>query len=71
VLPKDKFTTAEAAEYLRIKPATLEVWRCRGRGPKYQKIGRRVVYDRKFIEEFANDHTVLTADTYSREKVSK
>ena len=25
-------------------PGTLRVWRCKGRGPRYHKIGGRVVY---------------------------
>lgn len=59
-----KLTTEEAAAYLRLRPGTLEVWRCRGRGPTYQKLGRRVVYDRKDLDAFARANTVLTTDTY-------
>ncbi len=59
----NKLTTEEAAAYLRLKPGTLEVWRCRGRGPKYQKIGRRVVYDEIDLSEFTQGCTVLTVDT--------
>lgn len=59
-----KLTTQEAAAYLRLKPGTLEVWRCHGRGPKFQKIGgRRVLYDFADLIEFARGCTVLTADT--------
>jgi len=59
-----KLTTKEAAAYLRLKPGTLEVWRCHGRGPKFQKIGgRRVLYDFADLVEFARSCTVLTADT--------
>jgi hypothetical protein len=58
-----KLTTKAAAAYLRLQPGTLEVWRCRGRGPKYQKIGRRVIYDQKFLDEYASANTVLTSDT--------
>lgn len=59
-----KLTTEEAAAYLRLKPGTLEVWRCHGRGPKFQKIGgRRVLYDLADLAEFARDCTVLTSDT--------
>lgn len=67
-----KLTTEEAAAYLRLKPGTLEVWRCRGRGPKYQKIGRRVIYDKIKIDEYIETNTVLTADTCPKlAKVSK
>lgn len=58
-----KLTTKEAAAYLRLQPCTLEAWRTRGRGPKYQKLGRRVVYDFKMLREFIESHTVLTIDT--------
>lgn len=72
MLLNQKLTTEEAAAYLRLKPGTLEVWRCRGRGPKYQKIGRRVIYDQKFLDEYASANTVLTADTCPKlAKVSK
>lgn len=58
-----KLTTEEAAAYLRLQPGTLEVWRCRGRGPKYHKIGRRVIYDLQDVQDFASSHTVLTVDS--------
>ena len=62
--PSSKLTTKEAAAYLRLQPGTLEAWRCRGCGPKFQKIGgRRVLYDSSDLLEFARDCTVLTADT--------
>lgn len=63
VKPNQKLTTEEAAAYLRLQPGTLEVWRCRGRGPKYQKIGRRVIYDQTDLDDYASANTVLTADT--------
>lgn len=38
-------TTPQAAEYLgNLKPNTLEIWRIRGEGPRYRKIGRLVRY---------------------------
>jgi hypothetical protein len=38
-------TTAEAAEFLRVSPDTLKLWRKRAqrRGPPYVKVGRRLV----------------------------
>ena len=63
MLPNQKLTTQEAAAYLRLQPGTLEVWRCQGRGPKYQKLGRRVVYDLVALKSYAESNTVLTIDT--------
>lgn len=55
-----KKNTEEAAAYLRIKKGTLEVWRSQKRGPRYQKIGGRVVYDLADLERFAAANTILT-----------
>jgi excisionase family DNA binding protein len=40
-------TQSEAAELLRLKPRTLEVYRRHGKSPAYRKLGpRRVLYSR-------------------------
>ena len=43
-------TTPEAADYLRLKAQTLEKWRLTGRGPKFAKMGTRVVYRRSDLD---------------------
>jgi hypothetical protein len=46
-LPEFLLTQSEAAELLRLKPRTLEVYRRHGKGPSYRKFGpRRVLYAR-------------------------
>ena len=45
-------TTEEAAPFLGIKPSTLEVWRCRGEGPTFLKIGRSVRYRKSDLLDF-------------------
>lgn len=37
-------TTQEAAEHLTVRPNTLEIWRLKGAGPVFRKIGRSVRY---------------------------
>lgn len=54
-----KLTTAEAAEFLGVKPSTLEVWRTTKRYPlPYIKIGARVFYRRSALVAFENSRTV-------------
>ena len=48
------FTTPKAAEALGVKPATLEVWRCQGRGPVFVKLGRAVRYRQCDLDDFIN-----------------
>ena len=41
----DKYlSTKEAATLLGIQPNTLEIWRCKGRGPLFVKLGGPVRY---------------------------
>jgi Helix-turn-helix domain len=39
----------EAAQVLRVKPATLNTWRTHGFGPEFLKVGRRVLYRRSDV----------------------
>lgn len=55
--PMILFNTREAAEVLGLKPATLEVWRWVGRGPRYVKAGRCVRYRQEDLEEYISSRT--------------
>lgn len=54
-------TTPQAADYLGLSRYTLEVWRSRGDGPQYLKLGRSVRYRvddlDAFAEQAARHHT--------------
>jgi predicted DNA-binding transcriptional regulator AlpA len=41
-----------AAEYLGLKKKTLDNWRCCGRGPRYLKLGARVLYPQSELDAF-------------------
>lgn len=56
--------TVEAALFLRLRPGTLEVWRCHGKGPRYSKIGRRVMYEKNDLQLFVESGKVETIDSY-------
>lgn len=52
-------TVKETAKILRIKPSTLTHWRCVKRyNLKFVKIGRRVMYRPKDVNEFIKSRTV-------------
>lgn len=48
----------EVALRLRTTPGTLSNWRMQGRGPKYIKLGRKVLYPLREVEAFEARHTV-------------
>ena len=52
-------TTHEVAEYLKIKPGTLDAWAHQGRGPVYTKIdGGRRRYDWADVREWVEARKV-------------
>ncbi|GEM_PF-2812264 len=54
----DLLSRKQAAEYLGIKSNTLAVWAVKGIGPAPIKIGRRVMYKRIGLNEYANLNTM-------------
>ncbi len=58
-----KLNTEEAAEFLGVKPCTLEVWRCKKKGPRYSKLGSRVMYDQAELEAYFTSRAIHTRDT--------
>lgn len=51
--PGDLLTEAEAAPVLNVRVQTLRNWRCRDAGPRYRKVGGRMVrYLRSDLAEF-------------------
>ena len=46
-------TTPEAAGHLRLAESTLEKLRVTGSGPKFCKLGARVVYRKSNLDEWA------------------
>ena len=60
---KPKLNTHEAAAYLGLKPNTLEVWRCKHRGPRYAKLGSRILYDQDELDAFFSARSVTTRDS--------
>lgn len=51
-------TAEEAADFLRVKPDTLRIWRRDRRGPKHTKVGNRVRYRLQDLEAFLKANRV-------------
>jgi predicted DNA-binding transcriptional regulator AlpA len=52
-LPGRKLSVQEAAHFLGLSVSTLNKLRLTGAGPPYMKLGRRVLYDLRDLEEWA------------------
>lgn len=61
-----KLNNQEAAAFLGVRPNTLAVWRCKHMGPRYSKLGRRVLYDIADLEEFFASRSVQTLESSPR-----
>lgn len=54
---RDLLNSAEAAEYLRVTPHTLAVWRSEKRyNLPFARVGRFVRYRREDLQRFINQH---------------
>ena len=56
-LLNDKLTTAELAAKLKRTAHTLERWRRLRQGPPYLRIQGRVLYDRKAVQDWLEQHS--------------
>lgn len=53
---KEFMTTKEVADTLGIKKNTLALWRMKGFGPKYYKLGRSVRYKKADVEDWIDEN---------------
>jgi len=44
--------TKQAADHIRLNRHTLENWRCQGRGPAFVRVGSRIFYRVKDLDDF-------------------
>jgi hypothetical protein len=52
-------TQEEAATIIGVKPTTLAMWRHKGRGPRYLKIGRSCFYRESDIEAWLDAQAIV------------
>ena len=59
----------QTAALLGIKPNTLEIWRLRGKGPRFVKLGRakqcRVRYERSEVTRWLREQSFTSTSAYS------
>lgn len=63
-MEKVAYNETELAKRWGISPKTLQRWRSEGRGPRYLKLSKRVVYPVDEIE--ACEHDALYASTWQK-----
>jgi len=65
---KNMIRTPAAAEFLGVRPNTLEIWRHQKRGPKFYRVGRCIVYGLEDLEAFVKANGVHTIDSIQTKK---
>jgi len=55
--------TDEAARFIGARASTMDMWRHRGRGPRYLKVGAMIKYKRSDFEAYLKLVTVEPAMT--------
>ena len=59
-----KFSTRQAADYLKVSKHTLAIWRLKGFGPQFHKFGSRVLYDKGDIDAWLAEKTFQSTTQY-------
>ena len=54
------YNQEQLAALLGVAPKTLEKWRWKGAGPRFVKLGRRVVYNEEDVIEFVVAQTKVS-----------
>jgi predicted site-specific integrase-resolvase len=64
----DYMTAAELSARWKgtISPRTLANWRCTGNGPRFVKIGGRVMYRQSDVQAWENARSVTSTSQYAR-----
>jgi hypothetical protein len=66
---KDLLTNDEAAEILGLQPNTLEIWRCKGKGPNFIKTGPArqdpIRYRTEDIKAWLTSRTFASTSAYA------
>ncbi len=52
VLPDGRLTRADAARYLGRAKKTLEMWALEGKGPRSVRVGGRIFYFKRDLDDF-------------------
>lgn len=50
--PRATLSVDDAAAYIGVSKSILDTWRTRGQGPRYVRLGRRIVYRVAALDEF-------------------
>ena len=61
-------TPAEAAEFLGISTKTLSNWRWCRCGPRFLRLGRRILYDPRHLDNWLEEVAVNTHPSTARAK---
>lgn len=61
-MEEDLMTPREVSIFLRISEVNLRVWRQKKKGLPYFKVGNKVFYKRKDVDEFMNKGRVEIED---------
>jgi hypothetical protein len=68
-LVNEALSSAQAAAIIGITRTTLEIWRCKGKGPRFVKLGTTkqapVVYERAEIDRWMKERTFDSTSAYS------
>ncbi len=61
--PPPMLTQGQLAEWLCITPRTLEIWRLKGSGPSFRRVGKGVRYSVEEVQAWLDAECPLVSST--------
>ena len=58
----DRMREPDAAAYIGVAPKTLANWRSAGKGPRFCRLGRVIVYQKNDLDQYFEDHMQATVE---------
>ncbi len=60
--------TPQAAEQVKLSPRTLEDYRTKGGGPKYRRLGKRILYRPEDLDEWVDARAFVSTSQYPQKQ---
>lgn len=67
-MPRTYLTAQQTADRLGVKLQTLAIWRLKGKGPAFKKLGRLIAYDADEVDAWVEQMTHRSTSEYRLKK---
>jgi len=63
---QERMNTEQAASYIGLSKKTLCMWRCQGKGPRFIKLGSRILYKKSDLDTYIEENSGYISTSQAR-----